>query len=1042
MPPTDTDAELTRADRRIDRFVSRFGYPEGYRRLAEHAALPLVLTPELLHYLRNAFLRGEVPWVSEADLLLSDLCDEVGYEQYVMDPPVRARLVAALRDRNEGRLKEVARLVAQYLRRFEKTTLPLGRDSLQAQQWSALAYLESERVAAEIASKLRDALTRRSDRETLASLASITATLSAQLAAFPNLIDYAGQLSRLLSGESDASTATTGSAVVVNHVSLPAIATVAETLSGQAGPTRAETRAQQLVSKLGVAREALKQAHTKQLERSRRSKSKDVSSISREIDALEDHIAKLEAELDSLAPPEVLRRLLISLRQNLKNSASRVESQAEDLELLDQIATLHQELKLLDDRQPVPGPAIYFETIVEFARQLAEKQDRLLYFQHMISGPGGPNKELRIAEIKTEIRKLQDGLDSLGPPYRVLRAVIDAYHDIWIQMGDSASNETKSLWSDARLVNVLLTEAERIGYAVSPGGASVGLRDVNLCAGPDGTKQAGILGKALVDLSLFPRFTMLPPVMTRSSTLFSPTSWEGRLIILFVTSDIASLWQQRDTLFALSDHVPILMIRLKEDVPPDAESHHLGQLVWLDAVSSPFESHVPDIVNKARRLLTQPRPSQHTEATSGAVDEVSVSPTSILQSATPTFEPPRDIEVFIAHVNQDRDAALLIKLALARENIRAISFLDLSQPQSLTQPEIDGWIMTAQVFIVLISNPSMKSEWVLHELDLAALERIPIMGIRLEDVRTPQSYPRSFKFHLLIDAFPSSITDHLPRIVEAVRSTLSRFEDEAMKIFGMAAVGRSWRWCQTGIQRLRALGRIELTNGTPVGSGMLLQSAELGLDEHEDEFVFLTIPNAVGKVGISSPTLRRRFQGRVAPEDRFATFGKVGDYHATLRVLLREREKRSLSFHVKSGVGSDYLLLRVNGELPGIEPLPISQEAPTLGGGTTGYLAGYTHDGTLKFGVTQVSGEPVKGAGRFPPYAGEEVKDPDRLMFYEIDPDLVAFGGALFNESWELIAMQSADVALGPASSAEPPDYVANNAAVRIRAIMDDLSSS
>lgn len=46
---------------RVNRFVSRF--EPGYLELVYHAALPLVLTPELLSYLRNEFLR-HLPWVA------------------------------------------------------------------------------------------------------------------------------------------------------------------------------------------------------------------------------------------------------------------------------------------------------------------------------------------------------------------------------------------------------------------------------------------------------------------------------------------------------------------------------------------------------------------------------------------------------------------------------------------------------------------------------------------------------------------------------------------------------------------------------------------------------------------------------------------------------------------------------------------------------------------------------------------------------------------------------------------------------------------
>ncbi len=80
------------AKNKVERFVSRF--EPSYHWLACHVALPLVLTPELVNYLRVQFLRSEeIPWIAEADLLLSDLCRPVGYELYVMDKAVRVYLI-------------------------------------------------------------------------------------------------------------------------------------------------------------------------------------------------------------------------------------------------------------------------------------------------------------------------------------------------------------------------------------------------------------------------------------------------------------------------------------------------------------------------------------------------------------------------------------------------------------------------------------------------------------------------------------------------------------------------------------------------------------------------------------------------------------------------------------------------------------------------------------------------------------------------------------------------------------------------------------
>ncbi len=111
------------AQKKVERFVNRF--ESSYRLLACHAALPLVLTPELVNYLRVQFLKSEgVPWIAEADLLLSDLCRPVGYEIYVMDEAVRAYLLQELEQDErfgEERIKKIAKLLLNYVNYLAKT---------------------------------------------------------------------------------------------------------------------------------------------------------------------------------------------------------------------------------------------------------------------------------------------------------------------------------------------------------------------------------------------------------------------------------------------------------------------------------------------------------------------------------------------------------------------------------------------------------------------------------------------------------------------------------------------------------------------------------------------------------------------------------------------------------------------------------------------------------------------------------------------------------------------------------------------------------
>ncbi len=88
MNPLSDKLTQELAKQQIERFVARF--EPSYEYLACHCALPLVLTPELVNYIRVQFLlREEVPWIAEADLLLSQLCRPVGYELYAMTPAVR-----------------------------------------------------------------------------------------------------------------------------------------------------------------------------------------------------------------------------------------------------------------------------------------------------------------------------------------------------------------------------------------------------------------------------------------------------------------------------------------------------------------------------------------------------------------------------------------------------------------------------------------------------------------------------------------------------------------------------------------------------------------------------------------------------------------------------------------------------------------------------------------------------------------------------------------------------------------------------------------
>ncbi len=180
------------AQNKVERFVSRF--ESSYHLLACHVALPLVLTPELVNYLRVQFLKSEgVPWIAEADLLLSDLCRPVGYELYVMDEAVRAYLLQELAQNNkfgETRIKEIANFLVGYVKYLEKTNPFLNRKELQRQRWGAMLYVKTEETVQEIAIAISKCV----DKSELARLLKITEDFKQEIASsgqFQDFLDYA-----------------------------------------------------------------------------------------------------------------------------------------------------------------------------------------------------------------------------------------------------------------------------------------------------------------------------------------------------------------------------------------------------------------------------------------------------------------------------------------------------------------------------------------------------------------------------------------------------------------------------------------------------------------------------------------------------------------------------------------------------------------------------------------------------------------------------------------------------------------------------------
>ncbi|MEH2061905.1 MAG: hypothetical protein V7K50_06445 [Nostoc sp.] len=220
------------ANRHIESFAKRFGIPHLY--LAYHAAFPLALTPNLLYRLWANFQRDihaeilGIPWIAVGDLLLSGLCDEVGYELYEMNVVVRNLLLKRLQEDEkfgQQRINELSDFLLDYVRQELHSDDPDIKDFAQAQQWTALAYTRPSEAAREIA--LAFLKLDQKDTGELIRMASLTETFTEPLAEFQKLVIYARGMEKFARGNLEAAKAELakilegGKQIQVAGVSLP-----------------------------------------------------------------------------------------------------------------------------------------------------------------------------------------------------------------------------------------------------------------------------------------------------------------------------------------------------------------------------------------------------------------------------------------------------------------------------------------------------------------------------------------------------------------------------------------------------------------------------------------------------------------------------------------------------------------------------------------------------------------------------------------------------------------------------------------------------
>ena len=143
------------AVREVLAFERRFG--SKHLLLACHAALPLILTPELLNLIHINFLEDEqIPWVAEVDFFLSPLCRPIDEGLFEVEPSVREVLLVELENRGFERPFELAKFLQVYL--VHQSGWEQRSEVTRIQWWIAQAYMAPDQVVEDLTNLLESSL--------------------------------------------------------------------------------------------------------------------------------------------------------------------------------------------------------------------------------------------------------------------------------------------------------------------------------------------------------------------------------------------------------------------------------------------------------------------------------------------------------------------------------------------------------------------------------------------------------------------------------------------------------------------------------------------------------------------------------------------------------------------------------------------------------------------------------------------------------------------------------------------------------------------
>lgn len=215
---------------------------------------------------------------------------------------------------------------------------------------------------------------------------------------------------------------------------------------------------------------------------------------------------------------------------------------------------------------------------------------------------------------------------------------------------------------------------------------------------------------------------------------------------------------------------------------------------------------------------------------------------------------------------------------------------------------------------------------------------------------------------------------------------------------------RTFRWWQAGLKRAMAVGAVRRRLGDRCGTGFLLRAGDLGLSPAGDLLV-LTNFHVVNETG-ASQALR--------PGDAEVTFeaGDPNRAYAVTSVVWSSPIERH-----------DATLLRLEGTVAGIEPLPLAATLPVLNPSARVYIIG--HPGGQELAFSFQDNELLDHEG---PEAGRPQIAGVCRVHYRAPTEGGSSGSPVFNaQLWEVTALHHKGGKLGmPRLNGQPGTYAAN----------------